>query len=53
MPESKVHMVLYDSGLHAGTYLDAPELADEHARAVNGVVVELPILNDYRAGKPC
>mgnify|MGYP001610038942 CR=1 FL=1 len=46
-----VHLVLYDSGQICTALVDNPDLAEKRAQAVNGVVVELPILKDYRLEK--
>lgn len=48
MSESRVQLVLYPEGQIHKAVIDAPDLADKHARAVKGVVVELPVLADYR-----
>ena len=50
--EPKVHLVLYDNGQICTALVDNLSLAEKRARAVGGVIVELPILSDYRAEKP-
>jgi hypothetical protein len=47
-----VHLVLYDSGQICTALVDNLSLAEKRAQAVGGVVVELPILKDYRTEKP-
>ena len=47
----KVHLVLYDSVQICTALVDNPGLAEKRAQAVSGVVVELPILSDYRTEK--
>jgi len=44
----KVHLVLNDTGQLCSALVDNLELAERSARSVRGVVVELPILSDYR-----
>lgn len=46
--DPKVHLVLYDNGQICTALVDNPDLAEKRARAVGGVIVELPILKDYR-----
>ncbi len=47
--DKAVHLVITDSGLY-GAYLDE-RLAHKVARAIEAVVVELPVTADYRKGK--
>jgi hypothetical protein len=45
--ETTVQLVLSGSAI-VGTYLDDEPSADDHARIVRGVMVELPAAADYR-----
>ncbi|HEY9408900.1 MAG TPA: hypothetical protein VIP77_04905 [Jiangellaceae bacterium] len=47
----KVQLVVYAEGQIGLAVVDNPARAHEYARAVEGVVVELPALADYRAAK--
>lgn len=46
-PEPSAHIVLSPTGVIWGSYLDADE-ADERASEVRGVLLEVPIVKDYR-----
>ncbi|WP_242890202.1 hypothetical protein [Actinomadura litoris] len=46
-PEPCVQLVIDSPGI-VGAYVDNPERADEHARNIGGVVVELPVTGDHR-----
>lgn len=45
-----VQLVVYAEGQIGLAVVDSPDRADEYARNVGGVVVELPVLADYRKG---
>ena len=49
--EPMVQLVLYDTGQICTALVDNMDLAVKRAQAVNGVIVELPILKDYRTEK--
>jgi hypothetical protein len=47
--EARVHVVLSHEGAPAGWYTDDEAGATERAKAIGGLLVELPVTEDHRA----